>query len=130
MSPSRPLRSLFLFVLSLITLANIVNAQVKPGSGSQSANRSGLHQQDSRIHDRAILQLAIDGLLACFTGCSDSKSRAWRRFRRARQAAVRRRRLQVHADAGARKPASESLFNRHDGRRPRDDRRRDCLANN
>src|SRR5918994_1870237 len=31
MSHSRPLRSLFLFVLSLATLANIVNAQVKPG---------------------------------------------------------------------------------------------------
>ena len=89
---------------------------------SQSANRSGIHEQDSRIYNRAILQFAADRLPAGFAKRADSESRARRRCRRARQVALRGRRLQVHAHARECEPARESVFNRHDRRRSRDDR--------
>ena len=57
-------------------------------------------------------------------GRADAQGRVRRHRRRAEQAAVLEGGLRLHAPAREGEPAREGLLDRHDGRRPRDDRRR------
>ena len=90
----------------------------------EDRDRRGIHEEDQGIHDRAVLQLAARRLPAGIEDRADAEGSARRRRRRARQAAVRRRGLPVHAHAREGEPAREGLLDRQDRRRARDDRRR------
>ncbi len=84
-------------------------------------------QQDRRIHDRKVFQLAADRLSARVAERADSESGPRRCRWRAREIAVLGRGLSLHAHARESEPAGEGVFNRHNGRRPRDDCRGDRL---
>ena len=110
-----------------VCAAHAVHPDVHPRS--EDSDRSGIHRQDQGIHDAAVLHLAARGLPASVEDRADAEGRARRRRRRARQAAVRRRGLSVHADARkGRAAAREGLLDRQDGRRPRDDRGGDLVG--
>ena len=60
---SIPFRSRNILVsAATIHKLNIGQRSNKAGSQSQSANRRGIHEEDSRVHDRAILQFTFNGL--------------------------------------------------------------------
>ncbi len=127
MTLARPLRSLLLFVLCLINLRNNRQRPDQAGPRSESADRSGIHQQDSRVYNRALFQLASDRLSARVADVPTPKAvlgdvaGAPGKLPYAEDVYKYMRMLERA------QPARESLFDRHDGRRPRDDRRRDRL---
>src|ERR1035437_9071089 len=88
-----------------------------PGGGR------GVHQEDSRVHYRNVLQLAAHRLPARLQDRAHSQGGARRYRRSARHPALLGRRLPLHAHAGESHPARQSLQHRQDRGRPRDDRR-------
>ena len=94
----------------------------------EAADRRGLHAEDQGIHDGAVLHLAAGRLPAGVEDRADAEGGARRRRRRAGQAALLARGLPVHADGREGQPAGEGLLDRHDRRRPRDDRRRGVVG--
>src|SRR5450759_2448369 len=88
-----------------------------PGGGR------GVHQKDSRVHYRNLLQLAAHRLPARLEDRAHPQGGARRYRRSARHPALLGRRLPLHAHAGEGHPARQSLHHRQDRGRPRDDRR-------
>ena len=99
------------------------------GPRSEPADRRGVHEEDQGVHDRDRSSSRRSS-----TTCRrrrrrpDAEGRARRHRRRAGQAAVLEGGLRLHAAAREGDAAREGLLDRHDRRRPRDDRRRGRVA--
>ena len=113
MTLTRPFRTLLLFVLVLTTFASIADAQVKPG---RDPNQPIDQDYTNKIREYTTAPYFNSPLTDYLPASrrADAESRPRRRLGRSRKTAVRRGRLQVHADAGAREPAREGLLDRHD----------------
>ena len=112
-------------LLFITAAALTTHAQANYTRDAEPADGRGIHAKDRRIHDGKIFQLAADGLSAGIAERADAESGARRCRRRAGEIAVLGRGLSLHAHAREGEPARESVFDRHDRRRPRDDCRGD-----
>ncbi len=117
----RPLQCAFLLVFSFSTFATITNAQIKPG---RDPNQPIDQEYTNKIREYTTEPYFNSPLTDYLPASSDvptPKAVLGRRMR-ALPASCRTRKMStVHAHARACQPACESVFDRHDGRRARDD---------